>query len=282
MPTYSGRMPSVPPAQQGRLTDNETYSQRQVAESYGADTERYDRTRPRYPGEMVARIVAASPGRDVLDVGAGTGIAGRAFQEAGCKVLGVEPDPRMVDFARAHGLECEVGKLEDWDPAGRSFDILVSGTAWHWIDPVAGATKAARVLRPAGRLALFWNTFKPAPELAEAFTAVYARVLPESPIYQRAMAGPDSYAGVLKKAGEGLKQAGGFSDTEEWRLDWTKHYTREAWLEQLPTFGGHGQLPDEERNALFSGIGDAIDAMGGGFTMTYTTVVLTAVRVEAS
>lgn len=275
-------MPSLPPAPQGRLTESETHSQRQVAESYGADTERYDRTRPRYPDEMVARIVSASPGRSVLDVGAGTGIAARAFQDAGCRVLGVEPDPRMAEFARAHGLEVEVARFEEWDPAGRAFDALVSGTAWHWIDPVAGAAKAAQVLRTAGRLALFWNTFKPAPELAEAFTAVYAEVLPESPIYQRAMAGPDSYAGVLKKAAEGLKQTAAFTDTEEWRFDWTKDYSREAWLEQLPTFGGHGQLPDEERDALMAGIGEAIDKMGGGFTMTYTTVALTTTRAEES
>ncbi|MCW2935319.1 MAG: hypothetical protein JWM19_6281 [Actinomycetia bacterium] len=29
----------------------------------------------------------------------------------------------------------------------------VAAQAWHWVDPVAGAAKAAVVLRPGGRLA---------------------------------------------------------------------------------------------------------------------------------
>jgi hypothetical protein len=40
------------------------------------DTERYDRSRPRYPDVMVERIVA------------------RQFEAAGCRVRGVEPDGR--------------------------------------------------------------------------------------------------------------------------------------------------------------------------------------------
>lgn len=265
-----------------RLTENETYSQRQVAESYGSDAERYDRTRPRYPDAMVKRIISVGSGCDVLDVGAGTGIVGRAFQAAGCRVLGIEPDERMAEFARQHGLDVEVAKFEDWDPADRAFDAVVAGTAWHWIDPGIGAVKAAQVLRPGGRLAVFWNTFQPEPEVAKAFIAVYARILPDSPIYQRGMAGPDSYAGVCAKAADGIRQSGEFSEPEEWRYTWDRDYTREEWLDQVPTFGGHGQLPPGELNSLLTGIGDAIEAMGGGFTMRYTTLVLTAARVGAS
>jgi len=61
----------------------ESHQAREVAESFGADAERYDRARPGYPAAMVDRIVAASPGPDVLDVGCGTGIAARLFREAG-------------------------------------------------------------------------------------------------------------------------------------------------------------------------------------------------------
>ena len=80
----------------------------------------------------------------------GTGIAARQFQAAGSRVLGVDPDERMAPFARRAGPHVEVAAFGDWDPTGRQFDAVVSGTAWHWVDPVAGAAKAAGVLRPAG------------------------------------------------------------------------------------------------------------------------------------
>ncbi|WP_367130161.1 class I SAM-dependent methyltransferase [Saccharothrix sp. HUAS TT1] len=76
---------------------------REVAESFGADPERYDRARPRYPDAVVQAIVAASPGPDVVGVGLGTGIAARQFQAAGRRVLGVEVDPRMAAWARRRG-----------------------------------------------------------------------------------------------------------------------------------------------------------------------------------
>ena len=89
---------------------NEPHQARRVAESFGTDAGRYDRARPRYPDALVRAIVAASPGRDVLDVGTGTGIAARQFQAAGCQVLGVEPDPRMAEAARRSGVQTEVDR----------------------------------------------------------------------------------------------------------------------------------------------------------------------------
>src|SRR5690349_259040 len=153
-------MPTIP-QEQPHPPRPEPHRARQVAESFGADAERYDRARPRYPDALVDRIVAASPGPEVLDVGCGTGIEARQFQAAGCTVLGVDPDARMAEFARRSGVEVEVATFEDWDPVGRVFDAVVAGQAWHWVDPVAGATKAARVLRPGGLLAVFAHVFEP-------------------------------------------------------------------------------------------------------------------------
>ncbi|MEU0409247.1 class I SAM-dependent methyltransferase [Streptomyces griseorubiginosus] len=256
---------------------------RAVAESYGSDAERYDRTRPRYPDALLERIVAHSPGPHVLDVGTGTGIAGLALRSRGCRVLGVEPDARMAAFARRKGLDVEVARFEEWDPAGRVFDAVVAGTVWHWVDPVAGAVQAGRVLRPGGRLALFWNAFQPAPGVADLFTEVYARALSGLPsdwrrMDWRRMTGPDAYAGVCATAAQGIREASVFAEPEEWRFGWDRVYTREEWLDQVPTFGGHGQLPAEQLDALLTGLGEAVDALGGSFTMHYTAVAVTAVR----
>ena len=142
-----------------------------MAESFGTDAEGYDRARPGYPAALVARIVAESPGLDVLDVGCGTGIAARQFQVAGCTVLGVEPDARMAGFARARGVAVEVATFEAWDPDGRRFDTVIAAQSWHWVDPVAGAAKAAQVLRPSGRLAIFGHVYEPPVEVAKPFAA---------------------------------------------------------------------------------------------------------------
>ena len=253
-----------------------------MAQSFGSDPERYDRARPSYPAALVERVVAASPGRDVLDVGCGTGIVARQFQAAGCTVLGVEPDARMAGQARQRGLEVEVATFEDWDPAGRAFGAVVAGQAWHWIDPVAGAAKAARSLRPGGRLAVFWNASQPPPDLAEAFAAVFRRVLPDSPLFQRPVPGAEAYSGLSAKAAGGIRETSAFGDPEHWEFQWDRPYTRDEWLEQVPTSGFAVRLQPDAMQQILAGIGAAIDAAGGSFIMHYTTVVVTAARTGAA
>ena len=59
--------------------------------------------------------------------------------------LGIGVDAPMAKSARQHGLEVET--FEDWDPAGRRLDAVAAGQTWHWVDPAAGAAKAAQVPR---------------------------------------------------------------------------------------------------------------------------------------
>ncbi|MGA8117490.1 MAG: class I SAM-dependent methyltransferase [Actinocatenispora sp.] len=273
-------MTTVPP-ERAPSSEREPHKIRQMAESFGVDAERYDRARPSYPDALVEAIVAASPGPDVLDVGCGTGIEARQLQAAGCKVLGVEPDARMAEFAQRSGVEVEVATFEEWDDAGRDFDAVVAGTAWHWVDPVAGAGKAARVLRPGGRLAAFWHVFQPPTEVAEAFAAVYQRVVPDSPFnLQPKKPALDGYQVLLTKAADGIRAVDGFGEPEQWRFDWEHTYTRDAWLDQLPTQGSLTQLPPDKLAEVLEGVGAAIDAMGGSFTMSYTTVAVTAALTD--
>jgi SAM-dependent methyltransferase len=271
-------MPTIPPAQRPP-SEREIREYQQAAKSFGADAERYNRSRPDYPDAMVRRIVAASPGPHVLDVGCGTGIAARQFHAAGCDVLGVDVDERMAGLARQRGFEVEVAEFESWDPAGRTFDAVVAGQAWHWVDAVAGAAKAAEALRPGGRLALFWNVGQPPPEAADAFAEVYRRVLPDSPMAgMRKMRAMEVYSVMFASAEDGIRQAAAFGEPERWPFEWERLYTRDEWLEQLPTQGALTRLPRAKLDELLAATGAAIDALGGGFTMHYTAVVVTTAR----
>jgi SAM-dependent methyltransferase len=270
-------MPTLPPAP-GPFSQRESHEVREVAESFGTDAGRYDRARPSYPDALVNRIVAASPGRDILDVGCGTGIVARQLQAAGCQVLGVDVDERMADLARQRGLEVEVAKFEDWDSAGRTFDTITAGQAWHWVDPVAGAAKAQQVLRPGGQLALFWNAFEIPPEIQETFGAVYRRVMPDVPMFQRQASAVDAYATMCDKASAGMRETGAFGEPEQWRFGWERPYTKAEWLDLVPTTGFHTKLEPATLQELLTGLGAAIDEVGGTFTMHYTTVTITATR----
>ena len=101
--------------------------------------------------------------------------------------------------------------FEAWEPAGRTFDAVVAGQAWHWVDPVAGAAKAAEVLRPGGRLAVFWNVFQPPPEVAKAFAEVYrpgdARLAAQRPGAGRSV---DLYQDGFAKHADGIRETGAF------------------------------------------------------------------------
>jgi SAM-dependent methyltransferase len=248
-----------------------------MAESFGSGPERYDRSRPRYPDPMVLRIVAASPGPDVLDVGCGTGIAARQFQATGCRVLGVEPDVRMAEFAQQRGLAVEVATFEGWDPAGRAFDAVIAGQSWHWVDPIAGAAKAAAVMRPAGRLAVFRSDPRPPSDLADAFAAASHRVLPEALAARVGASPPTNGSSALStSAADGIRQVSAFGEAEEWRFDWEQSYARDEWLDGLPTQGFYTRLAPDKLEQLLADTGAAIDAVGGRFTMRYTTTVITA------
>ncbi|WP_345357463.1 class I SAM-dependent methyltransferase [Actinoallomurus liliacearum] len=273
-------MPTLP-SEHAPGPSRQPHQAREVAESFGVDAERYDRTRPRYPDALVERIVAAAPGRDVLDVGCGTGTAARQFQAAGCTVLGVEPDARMAEFARRSGIETEVATVEAWDPAGRRFDAVVAATAWHWVDPVAGAAKAAQALRPGGVLAAFWHAFQPPAEVLEAFATVYRRVAPDSPFRMPTTGSAlDAYQMMIDKAAGGIREVGGFGEPEQWRFDWEHYYTRDEWLDQIPTQGHMTRLPPEKVAEVLESVGAAVDALGGGFTMPYSTVAVVAARTD--
>jgi SAM-dependent methyltransferase len=277
-------MVTLPPEPEGTTGGHDgapaAHLQRQVAEGFGADAGRYDRARPTYPADLIDRIIAASPGRDVLDVGCGTGISARLFAAAGCRVLGVDPDPRMAELARLGGTETEVAKFEDWQSAGRTFDAVIAAQAWHWVDPVAGANKAAQVLRPAGRLAVFWNAFGPPDDLREAFGQVYRRAFPDSPVggfWSRPAV--DAYRAGCVRVADAIRQTGAFGEPEEWLSYWERPYTRDEWLDLVPTTGGFTRHPEAIQRELLDGLGAAVDAAGGSFTMSYTTIAATAARL---
>lgn len=184
----------------------------------------------------------------------------------------------MADTARRLGTAVEVAPFEDWDPADRSFDRVTAGQAWHWVDPVAGAEKAAGVLRPGGRLCLFWNIGHPPAEVADALDGVYRSLAPEADGYS-VMLGYATGA-KYREERDGIRACAGLADPEEMRFPWSRTYTTDQWLDQLPTHSDHAAMDPELLRQVLDAVARVIDGFGGSFVMEYSTLLISATRHE--
>jgi SAM-dependent methyltransferase len=131
----------------------------QRARSFGGVAEAYQRARPTYPPHAVSWVLDAAPGREVLDLAAGTGKLTRPLLRAGAQVVAVEPLEGMrAQFAHAYPeVPSHAGSAEDIPLADASVDAVMVGQAFHWFDKGPALDEIARVLRPGGVLGLLWN-----------------------------------------------------------------------------------------------------------------------------
>jgi SAM-dependent methyltransferase len=103
-------------------------------------------------------IAEIAPGR-VLEVGGGPGeLSERIVGELGADVVMVDSSPRMVELARARGVDARVGDVQDLPFGDGEFDCAVA--AWmlyHVPDLDRALSELRRVLRPGGRLVAVTN-----------------------------------------------------------------------------------------------------------------------------
>ena len=138
-------------------------TERPLGEVFDSVAEDYDLVRQGYPAVLVdAAIVRGglTNGSRVLEVGCGTGKLTEFLAARELNVEAVDPGPRMIEQAKRRvggrgDVRFHVGRFEDVALPQEAFDAVFSATAFHWVDPLVGWTKAASHLRPGGLLALF-------------------------------------------------------------------------------------------------------------------------------
>src|SRR5262245_34421898 len=133
---------------------------------FGHDPDGYDEARPRYPSPMYDFMVDAGAIRAstaTLEIGAGSGMATAKLIELGADPLTIlEPDhrlaPRLESIIAASASRCTLvhAAFEELEE-NESFDLIASATAFHWVRPDVGVPKLARLTRPGGWVALWWN-----------------------------------------------------------------------------------------------------------------------------
>lgn len=125
----------------------------------------YHRARPRYPQQLIASLqqhLGLASDWHIADLGAGTGLSAEPFLDLGCTVFAIEPNPDMLAEAVRHygertGFHARQATAEATALPDDSVDLVIAGQAFHWFDIDATRRECRRILKPGGKVALFWN-----------------------------------------------------------------------------------------------------------------------------
>lgn len=179
----------------------------------------YATARPPYPAalfETLMTLRVIGPGLEVVEVGAGAGLATRDLVAAGSHVTAVEPGSRLAARLRRDvpAAEVIVGRLEDIDLCAGSFDAAVAATSLHWVDLDVGLPILHRALRPRGWLAVWRTVFGDDDVEPTPFRRRVTRIVAARPAARRADPGRETRPTV-----EELTADGRFThvDTRRWR-----------------------------------------------------------------
>lgn len=248
----------------------------------------YDEVRPGYPEELfdeVASLTGIPSGGRILEIGCGTGQATTPFARRGYRILCVELGENLAAVARRNlaaypRAEVHVEPFEEWPLQEAAFDLAVSATAFHWLDPEVAYPKVAGALRPTGSLALFWNEHVYSDASGNFFEEAQR-------IYEReahAIVRPEDYKGLprpddVPSRTPEIENSGLFEVSATRHYRWDETYDAAGYLRVLNTYSGHRSLSNHASERLFHGIAELIDQhFGGSITKGYLTTLYVAHR----
>jgi len=254
----------------------------------------YDRIRPDYPEALFADVLQYAgckdaeryhsgfgKGKRALEIGAGTGKATAPFLDAGYDVTAVEIGANMAGFLKERFKEHPDFRViqsafEDAALTESGYDLIYAASAFHWVDAEIGCPKVLSLLKSGGTFALFRYYALPAPgdALYEEIQGVYEKHYydhyhtNERPVWKTGEAfwSPRELA---KAFGFESMETVGFRDISMKLYNGSRTYSREEYIQFLDTMSDHRSLPEENRAALYAGVGDAIGRYGGQHTLPY-------------
>jgi ubiquinone/menaquinone biosynthesis C-methylase UbiE len=258
--------------------------------------EEYDRVRPSYPDELVDRacsVAGLGPGSRVVEVGCGTGKLTVALAERGLRVDAVDPGGNLVEIARARvpgsSVRFHVARFEDVELPSGAFDALFSATAFHWVDPDVSWSKAARLLRPGGVLALLTHVGGSLLELDAQLIAAWREVMPEAAEWyfrdeRELWDGAEARRGNIsevwawfEKSDKGRPEAAElFSDVEIVNVRLEHRETARELVEHIRTTSSYLGLDTKRQERLEERIVAAVESAGGTSRSTSFAVLVTA------
>lgn len=242
----------------------------------------YDRIRPDFPDRLIADVLeytGMDTGKKALEIGAGTGKATVPFLNAGYDVTAVEIGENMASFLKERfkgnsNINVHTAAFEDTALDEECYDLVYAATSFHWIDPEIGCPKVFRILKNGGTFALFRYNAIPADgeALYEEIQDVYKKYYLKPYIRPVKRTGEDFWTPAEIKRGFGFEdlQYFGFNDISMKLYDISRTFDADEYIDLLETLSDHRNLPESDREALYTGVREAILKHNGCIKTDYS------------
>jgi SAM-dependent methyltransferase len=218
-------------------------------DAFGNTAREYELGRPEWPDELIDRVVGElelGPDATVLDLAAGTGKLTRALVPRFSHVIAVEPDDAMREVLEEVVPDAEAlpGHAEAIPLEADSVDAVFTAEAFHWFAGPLTVAEIARVLRPGGGLAIFWNV-----EFGEAEPAMGDAV--EAALDEAfARGGAPGLPKVLSGAWRVPLEASAFGPLHEAEIEREIRRDREGWLANMLSVSSIAAQSEADREEL--------------------------------
>lgn len=247
----------------------------------------YDRARPGYPPgvfKSLTKLAGVGPGTRTLEIGCGTGQATMPLLELGCHLTAIDLGPRLIEIARRKlapfpHVEFVIADFEKWSVShDEKFDLVISATAFHWLNPDTRIDRTADLLRPGGWLATI-STYHILGGTRRFFADVQSCYEAHDPSTPPNLRLPRAHQIPVDRD---LDHAPRFDRPHFRRYEWDATYTTAQYLDLIRTYSPTLALPEQARTALLDCIGALISTKyHGSITKRYLTELTLARRGDA-
>jgi len=238
----------------------------------------YDKVRLSPPNEAVAWIISESNlcGEDtILEIGSGTGQATVLFAEAGFKVYCIELGANLASILKANcraypGVTIDVSAFEKWEPLGKkSFPLIISVQAFHWLDTTIKYKKCHSLLRSNGYLSLIWTGWSNSNnEVVERFNDIDVPGHEDTPL--------SDHGDLNHQRKMELEQSGYFTNIKYKIFPWTVSYQPNDFLKLLQTDCAYLMVGKEDQKLITESIQKKLISIEKKIDIQLETIVFLA------
>ncbi len=252
---------------------------RRLKKSFSKISNTYQSGRKGYVSKVFLDILGFSKTKKsgiILDVGCGTGLSTFYFAKKGYNIIGLDIGKELLDKAKFYtknfsNAKYLLGSFEKIKLKPNYFDLIISGQAFHWLNPKVAYKKSAHILKKGGSLAIFakYHNYSKS-ELMQKVRKLYLKYCKN---YNPAKIGAKNF---IADFGEGIRKSGLFTIPKIKQYKSEFKYTKKEYKDLILSMSWVTSLNKKTKKIFVEELNKLLGGEKENFRLPYTTVLILA------